>query len=344
MSVSVMVQCPHCQAQGNLADPALFGQPISCPACQTVFVAPTPAVDTTTIATPATAVPEPVPAAGNLQSSAAEAASIGAPTGSLETTPGDVAVVDTRALDTDVLTTSNAHCESAPATELLDAPAVVQQAVEAVASIPMANPAANPSPVMLTTVAIPVPAATDTGLPQPSVAFGAAVDTPGLPISVAIPTVAAMPTGAEPSFVTAPMASQPTVPGEILPQLGPIPERPVLTIDGPLPQFLAPLPEPGLAEVSFAQSLPEPLARGNVKPPKMPSKQVQMIAIGTVSIILLVATVLFLMGDPLRTRMSKPAGSVVQPSRPAGRDESAEDVFARINALSKPGNSKSNDK
>ena len=87
----------------------------------------------------------------------------------------------------------------------------------------------------------------------------------------------------------------------------------------------------------FAQSLPEPAARGSVQPPKLMSKTVRMLVVGSVTAIVLFATIMFLMGDPLRGK--KPQASKPVEETPAADKtppgESIENIFDRINASSK---------
>jgi hypothetical protein len=118
---------------------------------------------------------------------------------------------------------------------------------------------------------------------------------------------------------------------------------PVHTMDGPVPGFMAPAPPPGPAELSFAQSLPEPVARGAIQPPKPTSKTNQNLIIGGISAILLFATIVFLMGDPFRRfgKTKPPAepeemNPIAKPYVPQPGDTTAEDAFARINALNNP--------
>lgn len=133
-----------------------------------------------------------------------------------------------------------------------------------------------------------------------------------------------------------------------LPQDGVFVPPPVAhTFDGPLPAFLAPPSAPGAEETRFAESLPEPVARGSVKPPKAPSKSMQTIIVGTITVVLLFATVMFLMGDPSRRFGKKPKSKVSDEDNPIAQpldsgpaDQSIEDVFARINAASKSGDTK----
>ena len=339
MSVSVMVQCPSCQAQGNLADPALFGQPISCPACQQVFVAPFPADAAPAVVAepipPVTAVTEPGPTLPPEPTPAA-------PPAPLCAIPGLGSVSETRATDTEVLAAGSTASRSVPPTEVLSAAALLQQSVDSAGFIEPATAPPNPQPVVVATVAVVLPPGTVPGTPIQPVTFGVTPDV-AQQVPSASPAFAVVE-----STVTTP-SRLPAGPGEpppggvTFPEDGVIPDRTVLTIEGPLPEFLAPPPEPGHAEVSFAQSLPEPVARGNVQPPKMPSKQVQMIAIGAISVILLFATVMFLMGDPSRKfgKKPKPNGPVednpiARPFTPQPGDGNVEDIMARINAMSKP--------
>ena len=120
-------------------------------------------------------------------------------------------------------------------------------------------------------------------------------------------------------------------------------ERPAM--EGPTPAFMAPLPPPGAAEVGFAESLPEPVARGAVKPHKPPSQTMVRVVVGSITAIVLFATVMFLMGDPMRGRKPKLKGPVEEnpiagKGTPPG--ESIENIFDRINATSKPNDNKGN--
>jgi hypothetical protein len=104
-------------------------------------------------------------------------------------------------------------------------------------------------------------------------------------------------------------------------------------MEGPMPAFMAPAPAPGAAEESFAQSLPEPEVRGAVKPPKQPSKQMQYMIYGSITVIVLFATIMFLAGDPFRGRAPKKQKPVEVESHPAQQDgpqESMEDLLKRI--------------
>lgn len=129
---------------------------------------------------------------------------------------------------------------------------------------------------------------------------------------------------------------------------GSAPPRDQHEIDGPLPSFLTPQAAPGAAEEHFASSLPEPAARGNVKPPKLPSRQTQKLIIGTVSAIVVFAMIMFLLGDPWRRFGKKPKSKEPLEDNPIARPledgpaESVEDVFARINAMNKSGESSDN--
>jgi hypothetical protein len=109
-------------------------------------------------------------------------------------------------------------------------------------------------------------------------------------------------------------------------------------MEGPVPAFMAPAPVAGAAEEMFAQSLPTPGVRGSVQPPKLPSKTVQMVIIGSITVIVLFVTVMFLAGDPMRSPKPKLAKTTAKEksveAAPSG--ESIENVFERINASSKP--------
>ena len=121
-----------------------------------------------------------------------------------------------------------------------------------------------------------------------------------------------------------------------------VPERPAM--EGPTPDFMAPLPPPGAAELGFAESLPEPVARGAVKPHKPPSKALVRVAVGSITVIVLFATIMFLMGDPMRGRKPKLKGPVEE-NPIAGKTQpgdSSENIFDRINATSKPNDNKGN--
>lgn len=268
MSLSVLIRCPQCSAEGELADAALFGQAISCPLCQHIFVAPVPDGFGTSVPTTST-IPD-------------------APTSiAVESMPG----VPATAVETLI-----------PVAIAVDVP-----------------PVAVPVATLLTDV--PVVEAT-------------VVAEAAQPIVVALPVQAplvAAPIGA-PLVSTPPAAN--SVSGDFL-----VPERPPM--EGPLPSFMAASPLHGPAEIAFAQSLPEPAARGSVKGPKLQSKTVQIVVAGTITAILLFATVMFLMGDPLRGKKPK-LDPVENANSPAiteeAQDESIEDVFKRIQSSSKSEN------
>ncbi len=408
MSQSVLVQCPHCRAEGNLADPALFGKAISCPVCQQVFTAPYPAASEPPAAVTPAAV-EPIAPPGIDTSLAATVS------------PPTVEAVQTPSAAEPLANASPAEVSAfqdvtspAPAVEPIPAEASAPEQL-AVAEVPVAattepvpvNPAAQfsssePLPVpgsaqlavsTPTTAMNPatpvgfVPAAAVvpvTGQPPAAGQSGAveALPVDGLPVATAsapppvvtVPAAApiapaiAYPTaipiappppvdvpGASAAIVAAPVGPI-TFPGQVaafpteiaLPQEGVfVPPPGVHTFDGPLPAFLAPPAAPGAEETRFAESLPEPVARGAVKPPKVPSKSTQTIIISTITVILLFATVMFLMGDPSRRFGKKPKSKEPEEDNPIARpldsgpaDQSIEDVFARINAASKPDDKK----
>jgi hypothetical protein len=404
MSISVHVQCPHCHSQGDLADPALFGQSISCPACQHVFVAPMPpSIPTPLSAAVAVAVPPPIAAepapvvAESMPINAVADAAVPmevAPTPAPIELPAVAAIAQTEPAPAAIPLPSTVAIATTVVVDQTDIPTVPASAVamhipqdpipaaagtadptqllSAMATIeaPMQVP---PAVLMPQTAGIPVVTVTPIATPGdngssaapvpavPALAFGAAAMTatpPAGPLPVAVATpiatapMAPVPTTSAPvaAAPTASPAGQPYFPpaGSDFSPVGPAPAGPVF--EGPVPAFMAPPAQPGAAEMQFASSLPDPQARGNVKPPKMPSKGVMNIALGTVAVIMLFATVMFLLGDPLRGwgKVPKPKGPVeenpiAKPLEPGQGDSSIEDVFARINAASKS-DSGSNDK
>lgn len=410
MSQSVLVQCPHCRAEGNLADPALFGQAISCPVCQQVFTAPFPtasepiasvaSVSGDLVAAPGgdanVATPVPPPPVDVVQApSAVEPVTTAVTTEVFATNdmtstatlggsiPGEAPPVENPAVAAVPVapTPAAAVIESVaviPPEQLASAvPAAVSVAAEPV--VPAVPPAINPAMpgdlVPATQFAITPPdgqvVAVQGTAQEVSVGALPAVGLPAMPVSPA-PVVAVVPaavsTGIPASIQPAlaapvePAAGAPgpqgpvTFPGQVaafppavaLPQQGVFIPPPVEhTFDGPLPAFLAPAAAPGADEMRFAESLPEPVARGSVKPPKAPSKSMQTIIISTITVILLFSTVMFLMGDPSRKFGKKPKSNQSEEDNPIARpldsgpaDQSIEDVFARINAASGSGNQK----
>lgn len=297
MSVSVMIECPHCHAQGNLADPALFGQSISCPVCQKTFTAPVPANSEPAASVPvvtASATPSPDPVEANPSAAPTMASPI----------PAATAFPDSQL--------------APPVSPTADT------AIATAASMPMVIP---------TVVAQP------SGAPAPA-GFAAVspeqlAQMPGMLVAVAVSTEPAQPVPAVPVQPPAPVWPM-AVPGPAVPP-------PVVTgdflmgerapMEGPMPAFMAPAPAPGAAEESFAQSLPEPEVRGAVKPPKQQSKQMQYMIYGSITVIVLFATIMFLAGDPFRGRAPKKQKPVEVESHPAQQDgpqESMEDLLKRI--------------
>jgi hypothetical protein len=331
MSESVFVQCPHCNAQGNLADPALFGQAISCPVCQQTFVAPMPGG-----LVPPVATVHPVPAEINPPGPAPTAAAVAGPTTAVPVAETMTAGVPTPvelpppSVDIPAPMAGSAPFAVQDAAGLDVATASVAAATVVPAGVAETGFAILPTDIAAPTAQSPAAATTPTMTPAmtpvPHEYAAGAAPVPQAPASVPqVPVAGTWPVG------TAPAEAPFAVTGDFL-----VPERPAM--EGPTPAFMAPLPPPGAAEVGFAASLPEPEARGAVRPHKPPSKTMMRVAIGSVSAILLVATVLFLMGDPLRGKKPK-LKKPVQEAPVAGKQESIEDVFQRINA-----SSKSNDK
>ncbi len=350
MSESYPIECPHCHAKGNLADASLLGQAICCPTCQQVFVAPlpvNPAVTVPVITIPVIPVPEVVPTAA-----------VSVPP--IEVPP--VAVVEAPQ-PVQVPQSPSVVASSPPPATTWKFGAAPEQvlATSAVPVVTVAIAPINPLPIDVTSVAAaPVAPAMPTQVtpapttPSPAVAYapppiatgmpqefppptmpGQAITSPVVPDQVAPPAV-----GQFPAQLMAPVPTGHYLPAEpfagvVLPA--------VHTMDGPVPGFMAPAPPPGPAELSFAQSLPEPVARGAIQPPKPTSKSSQNLIIGGISAILLFATIVFLMGDPFR-RFGKtkppeePAemNPIAKPYVPQPGDTTAEDAFARINALNNP--------
>ena len=327
MSLSILVHCPHCHAEGNLADPTLFGQAISCPVCQQVFVAPTP---TAAVVEPAVTIP-----------AVAEVAAVPTPAPELTSIPtaqpltGLPEPVATATIDGLLQTAPVPASTMFEETVLALPPIGISPHVEPGGAIPVAQPwGAEPIP---TVVAIPIVAAPSATIatPFPPEAFASGVSpAPQVPLPNSAPST---------GVFTGQASGQPVFPAAGEDFLAPVGQ----TFDGPLPQFMAPPPPPGAAEVSFAQSLPEPVARGAVQPPKIPSKTVMRFAIGSVSLIVVVATVVFLLGDPLRKvgKDTKPKGPeemnpIARPFKPEqGGGDSMEDAIARMKALQSGGQS-----
>ncbi len=335
MSLSILVNCPHCHAEGNLADPALFGQAISCPVCQQVFIAPTPNVAVApepAAYVPVSELPTTAPDVASLPSSPAAAG-----------LPEPVTVLSVAAEIPAEGSIQTAPVPVPEMTPVVDGPAVVSP------ESAVADPAIGIMPQMDPTGAVP---------PSQSWATGSIPTVVAVPIvAVPVPTVSTpLPVDSSPqAFAFGVPHAEAPVP-EVVPVAGaytgqatgqsvfPVTggEFPVPVghaFDGPLPEFMAPPPPPGAAEVMFAQSLPEPVARGAVQPPKLPSKTVIRVAVGSISLIVVVATVVFLLGDPLRRagKDSKPKGPdemnpIARPYTPEPGGESKEDFWARVKA------------
>lgn len=335
MSVSVLVHCPSCHAEGNLADPALFGKAISCPVCQQVFVAPMPleqaivasvsaaqpeAIDASAASSPVAVVADPaIPPSTQVAAEPVEA-----PAQSVMQEP----TLDVPAVQSSVEVSSAPSVEATEPTPLeaatatatpIDVPPVVQ-AIETSVPLAVATEAAPavvaPAAPVLPTAQWPAPTETT---PQAAASWPMATQV--------VPEVADGPTVAMPPI--------PVTAGDFL-----LPEREAM--DGPLPSFMAPVAGAGPAEAMFAQSLPEPAVRGSIQPPKTPSKTLQMVIIGGVSAILLFATVMFLLGDPMRGRKPKlakpPSEENPIAEKDSGPTETMEEMLKRINASSNPGN------
>lgn len=351
MSESYPIECPHCHAKGNLADASLLGQAICCPTCQQVFVAPlpvnpaapAPVIPAPVNPVPVMPVPTPVP-------DVAPAATVSAPP--IEVPPVVIPAVGQPVLEPQSPDVAVSSPPPAAAWKFGAAPEEVL-ATSVVPVVTVAIAPANPLPVDPTSVAVapavtpqlsPVPAAA-----VPVIAYAPPVTT-GMPQEFPVPTmpgqVNVSPVPAPPTVGQFPaqlMAPPPT--GHYLPTepFAGVDLPPVHTMDGPVPGFMAPAPPPGVAELSFAQSLPEPVARGAIQPPKPTSKANQNLIIGGISAILLFAAIVFLMGDPFR-RFGKtkppeePAemNPIAKPYVPQPGDTTAEDAFARINALNNP--------
>lgn len=263
MSPSVLVQCPHCNAQGNLADPALFGQAISCPVCQQTFVAPTPADQA-----------PPAPAAGDPPPPAPVAVAATEPMAAVPPTPDMTAseppatspvaaewppqpAETVGAVSIAAPRVAEAVAEETAATGV---PAVIDPAVfdpAVVAADPVAEvlvpavPAVAVAPVLAGEAEVVNPSAAEVGCsaptPQPMTA-------PAMPtaVTVAVPVAAVsmlLPQTDAPG--AAPIAPPPAAgmwsvgpaPSEIdFPVTGDflVPERPAM--EGPTPDFMAPLP------------------------------------------------------------------------------------------------------
>ena len=355
MSVSIPIECPHCHAQGNLADPALLGQPICCPTCQQVFVAPLPppppippmdlapvpasaAVSDTTPVDPAVVIPQAIIPEVPAPSPAAPAAELPP-----QSTEQPVAAIPTTAVDGSVA----AQVETpaiAPATwKFGAAPEAALTAATPVVTVAIAQASLSPS----VTAVIPDPIAAAV-VPIPLSPVPAAMVPDGLTHSAAGQV---MPGQVMPGQV---MPGQ-IMPGQIMPGQAPASMAPgagmffppdatssasppvVHALDGPLPGFMAPAAPPGQAELSFAQSLPEPAARA-ITPPNPQSRLIQNLAIGAVSVIVLFAAVMFLMGDPFRQvgKNKRGAPKEVKSKVATPSDVTTEDAFSRINALNTP--------
>src|SRR5262249_17703222 len=124
----------------------------------------------------------------------------------------------------------------------------------------------------------------------------------------------------------------------VLPVDGPF-GAPQQAMDGPVPAFMAPPPPPGVAELSFAQSLPEPAIRASkgAAPPSKAMLYAGYAIAGLIAIAFVVA-VGSLGRDPVRGNSPKKAEvKTPQPrsQRPTEADGKIEDVFARINESNK---------
>lgn len=394
MSQTVLVQCPHCRAEGNLADPTLFGKAISCPVCQQIFTAPVPTASEPPVAVTPAAI-EPIAVPGNDTSvavavsasiveaiptpSAAEPLAIASPaevSASCDVTSPVTAVQpipgEAPAVDNQVVAAVAVAAISEPVAVIPPEPSAIAEplavpvvAETAVSTPPAAIDSATPVELVQAVQIAPTPpaaqgvpvAATPVGMPAMPVssapftaevptAVGSVISAPVPPAVVPAAPVAVAPAPSGPVTFPGQAAAFPT---EIaLPQEGVFVPPPVEhTFDGPLPAFLAPQAAPGAEETRFAESLPEPVARGSVKPPKVPSKSMQTVIISTITVILLFATVMFLMGDPSRKFGKKPKSKEPEEDNPIARpmdsgpaDQSIEDVFARINAASGSGDKK----
>ena len=367
MSLSVLVQCPHCHAQGNLADPALFGQAISCPGCQQTFVAPTPA-DQMPPAPTAVEPPPPAlvaPAATGDLVTAAPASEVPPTPEMTGHSPPPAVPLEATGWPTQPIQTVGTVSAAAPfAAEAVanvaaatGVPVVVEQAVMEVVSPDQAVGIAPPAAGVVSSVvqqpvvvpAIPV----GVGLPGADgvTSFAVPMPVPHGDASAVAPVAQPPMAGMSPAGIVAPapgwenagnVQPAPAAPSEIhFPVTGDflVPERPAM--EGPTPAFMAPPPPPGDAEVGFAHSLPEPVARGAVKPHTPPSKTLMRVVIGSITVIMLFATIMFLMGDPLRGKKPKlkpPVEDNPIAGKGAPRDESIENIFDRINNASKSNN------
>lgn len=351
MSESYPIECPHCHAKGNLADASLLGQAISCPTCQQVFVAPlpvNPAVPVPVIPVPVMLAPTPVP--------------VVVPPAAVSVPPIDVPSVAVVEAPVQVPQAPIVAASSPPpATWKFGAAPEEVLATSAVPVVTVAIAPVNPLPIDVTSVgaapmvpAMPTPVMPVSTVPTPVVAYAPPPVATGMPQEFPAPT---MPGQAILSSVVPGQVAPPAV-GQFPAQLmAPVPTGHYLpaepfagvvlpavhAMDGPVPGFMAPAPPPGPAELSFAQSLPEPVARGAIQPPKPTSKTNQNLIIGGISAILLFATIVFLMGDPFRRfgKTKPPAepeemNPIAKPYVPQPGDTTAEDAFARINALNNP--------
>lgn len=331
MSESYPIECPHCHAKGNLADASLLGQAICCPTCQQVFVAPlpvNPAAPAPVIPAPVNPVPVmPVP---TTVPDVVPAATVSAPP--IEVPPVVIPAAGQPLQEPQSPDVAVSSPPPAAAWKFGAAPEEVL-ATSVVPVVTVAIAPANPVPAAAVPVIAYAPPVT-TGMPQE-------FPVPTMPGQVNVSPVPAPPTVGQ--FPAQLMAPPPT--GHYLPTepFAGVNLPPVHEMDGPVPGFMAPAPPPGVAELSFAQSLPEPVARGAIQPPKPTSKANQNLIIGGISAILLFAAIVFLMGDPFR-RFGKtkppeePAemNPIAKPYVPQPGDTTAEDAFARINALNNP--------
>ncbi len=355
MVESYPIECPHCHAKGNLADASLLGQAICCPTCQQVFVAPLPVSAAAAVPVPVVAIP-PAPAVTIPAAPVQPVAVAEVPQPTPESAP-QAPVAQTPIPQAP----SVAEAVAPPATTWKFGAAPEEVLASSVPVVSVSIPSAV-APAVVAPIADAVPVAAVPMPVQPVAApVAAAPVMPAAPVvayaPVPVPTVVPGALGQ----LMAPVAPDQTAPaaaGQFFPQVaGPPPTEhylpsepfagvvlpPVHAMDGPIPSFMAPPPPPGQAEMSFAQSLPEPVARGAVQPPKQISKTNQNLIIGGISAILLFAAVMFLMGDPFR-RVGKtkppeePAemNPIAKPYVPQAGDTTAEDAFARINALNNP--------
>ena len=265
MSQSYMVECPSCHARGELSDPTLLGKAISCPACQFVFTLPMP--DVPSQASPIS-INEPTPV---LPAIANPATPISAVQVHVPATEAPVAVATVIAV-----------------------PPIISE------PIPIAQIPPTPLPTMNS---VPVPVAMD---PGPSVEIA-----PQLAANQVVPAipVVAIPQGIAPQPFIPPQATVAPQPQEMMfgQVSSPPPDASAFNFAGTTPSAAPSVaPQfPGIAEVQFAQSLPQPSALGSVKPKKEMSKQMTMLVGGGVAAVILFFIVMFLLGDPSRQASKK---------------------------------------